>query len=378
MFKNQVAKPLFSIEVLRGIAVILVLFLHGREVAWVGTKTFFLTNSLFSLPAILALLSQPFVFGSIGVPIFFVLSGYCIHRKAAFNIVKDPANSNNYPKALNFLFRRFIRIYPVLLGALVVTYFLDKASFTYHPVNYKLLPLTINSFLINVFALQGVLGPAFGSNGALWSLSLEIQFYLCYPFLILVRKKIGVNKTLLLILLINIFSLLILKKITFFTSYYFSWYLGFYIAEVRAATLFKSLSKRLVLYAGIFLILFGCVLFFTHIEFLPFNCWSLGFALYLWYLLDKEYPVNLLTKTFSFVGDMSYSLYAIHLPIFVFFMSYFYNSVKPVNISVSILFSIIIVFIAYIFYMIIEKPTIKLLSAIRMRNQILTKKRISQ
>lgn len=365
MEKVQKYSSVFSIEVLRGIAVIFVVFLHGREVCWIGTQKFMRTQDWFSLSSFFVFITQPFVFGSIGVPIFFVISGYCIHRQTAVNINNIKMQDNKYPAILPFLLRRFIRIYPVLIGALIVTYLLDRISLTYYPPNYKLQHLSISSFLVNLGALQGVLGPAFGSNGALWSLSVEIQFYLFYPLLLLIRKRIGIHMTLIVIVLLNSVSCFLFKNTIIFTSYYLSWYLGFYIAEINAASILNMFSqKKTLILASVFIAL-GCLTFFTHRVYLYFNLWSLGFAFYFWCLLKHQFSRNLLTRMLEFFGEISFSLYAIHLPVFVLFMSYFYNSNQPVSIFPAIGFSIIIVLIAFVFYCLIEKPTVHLLENMR-------------
>lgn len=364
--KRQTLNSVFSIEVLRGVAVLLVAFLHGREVCWIGTQSYLhQMHFKVSLTGLLALITQPVVFGSIGVPIFFVLSGYCIHRKTAFKIAA--ATNPKYFKFSwgEFLVRRFIRIYPVLVGALLLTYLLDSRSITFPHINYKLGSLTGKSFLINLFALQGILGPTFGSNGALWSLSVEIQFYLFYPLLLLVRKFIGYNKTLAVIAVVNLISWLVFGQKIIFTSYYVSWYLGFYIAEIEANKVFEAVSKKLCLFIGIILILFGCGIFFTHNEKIFFNLWALGFAFYLWYILNRSYRVNYFSKILAFFGKISFSLYAVHLPIFVFLMSFFFDSQKPVSLIPAFSFLFIAVGLSWLFHELAERPAQKLLSGLR-------------
>jgi hypothetical protein len=58
--------------------------------------------------------------------------------------------------------RRFARIYPVLLAALVLTFALDWVSLQLPPVNHKIREIGLQAFLVNLFSLQGVAGKTFG------------------------------------------------------------------------------------------------------------------------------------------------------------------------------------------------------------------------
>src|SRR4051812_1456967 len=107
------------IDAMRGFAALLVAYFHCRQVAWVGMQAFHQSvGHAFSPSAIAAYLTFPIAWGSAGVPIFFVISGYCIHRGGALRLASNPAYRLD---AANFWARRFTRIYPVLLAALLLT-----------------------------------------------------------------------------------------------------------------------------------------------------------------------------------------------------------------------------------------------------------------
>src|ERR1700722_14192525 len=79
---------LSDIDVFRGIAALIVAAMHTREITWVGMREFW--HPAQTAPnVILGYVTFPMVWGSIGVPIFFVLSGYCIHRSQAFTRMRD-------------------------------------------------------------------------------------------------------------------------------------------------------------------------------------------------------------------------------------------------------------------------------------------------
>ncbi|RTE67848.1 hypothetical protein BHE90_017778, partial [Fusarium euwallaceae] len=186
----------------------------------------------FNLSTITAYLTFPIAWGSAGVPIFFVISGYCIHRGGALRLAKNPDYRLD---AANFWVRRFARIYPVLLAALVLTLALDWVSLQLPPVSHKIREIGLQAFLVNLFSLQGVAGKTYGSNGALWTLSLEVQFYAIYPLLFALRRRLGMTSVLAIVAVINGVSAYVLERhdIQFFTSYWFSWMLGAWIADVK-------------------------------------------------------------------------------------------------------------------------------------------------
>src|SRR5579864_893564 len=124
------------IDAMRGFAALLVAYFHCRQVEWVGMQTFHQSvGHALNLNALLGYLTFPIAWGSAGVPIFFVISGYCIHRNAALRLAADPTWRLD---TANFWARRFARIYPVLLAALVVTLALDLVSLQYEPVSHKI------------------------------------------------------------------------------------------------------------------------------------------------------------------------------------------------------------------------------------------------
>src|SRR6201991_2227590 len=158
------------IDAMRGFAALLVAYFHCRQVVWVGMQSFHHAVGTSLAPSsLIAYATFPIAWGSAGVPIFFVISGYCIHRGAAFKLAQDPRYRLD---AGNFWMRRFARIYPVLLAALLLTLVLDAVSLHLPPVNHKIREIGVVPFLVNLFSLQGVAGHTYGSNGARRTLSL--------------------------------------------------------------------------------------------------------------------------------------------------------------------------------------------------------------
>ncbi len=350
------------IDAMRGFAALLVAYFHCRQVAWVGMQSFHESvGHALNFSSIVAYLTLPIAWGSAGVPIFFVISGYCIHRGTAFKLAQNPAYQLD---TVNFWARRFARIYPVLLAALLLTLALDWVSLQLPPVNHKVREIGLHAFLVNLFSLQGVAGKTYGSNGALWTLSLEVQFYAIYPLLFALRRRIGMTPVLIAVALVNIVSAYVLERhdIQFFTSYWFSWTLGAWIADSKASSAMAKGATRVVskwLYAvAAGLIVAGCAAFHFG-QYGAFQLWALGFAVYLFKALERRATPSPLAGVLARLGDFSFSLYLIHLPIFVLLSSLLYRSALQESIWPSFGFMLVAIPVAYVFYRLVELPAMK-------------------
>ncbi|SEI46406.1 acyltransferase family protein [Paraburkholderia diazotrophica] len=352
------------VDAMRGVAALLVAYFHCRQVEWVGMQSFHhLTSRPLDLNTVVAYLTLPIAWGSAGVPIFFVISGYCIHRGAAQRLANNPAYRLD---AANFWARRFARIYPVLFAALLLTLALDWTSLHFPPVNHKILDIGPTAFLVNLFSLQGVAGKTYGSNGALWTLSLEVQFYAVYPLLFALRRRLGMQPALVVVALVNVVSAFVFERndLQFFTSFWFSWTLGAWIAElqVKRDASRKRMPWRMYGAALMFTAL-GCAAFHFG-QYFAFQLWALGFACYLAEALkshrqnrgEKDAPVIRLLSRF---GDFSFSLYSIHLPIFVLLSSLLYRSTLQTSIFPTFGFMLVAIAAAWVFYRCVELPAMK-------------------
>ena len=370
----SISKPvqrsrLADVDVFRGVAAFAVAALHTREIMWVGFReSWQLNGGLHASPdALLGYLTFPLVWGSIGVPIFFVLSGYCIHRSQAF----AHARAGYFQVSVgNFLLRRFCRIYPVFVGALLFTLLCDSASRHFFPNSMKLGDTGIGAFLVNVLSIQGIARKNFGSDGPLWTLSIEVQFYALYPLLLEAMRRIGNLRTLLLLIVLNIASYFTFQRHGYqlFSNYYASWYLGALVAEYEAAGLPARLigsAKRHALLYGLSLTLTccGCAIFFLGRigQYGAHQVWAAAFAALLFTLLGRPMALHgLAARLFRWLGTFSYSIYVIHFPLIVLIGSVLFHSVKQVSFVPFCTTLFAIVGCAYAFSLVFERPALAL------------------
>lgn len=370
------AKETF-IDAMRGMAALLVAYFHCRQVAWVGLHRFHEAMGFSLEPSVvLGYLTMPIAWGSAGVSIFFVISGYCIHRNPAARLAADPSYRLDTPI---FWARRFARIYPVLFAALLLTLAFDSISLSLPPVNHKILSIGPKAFLISLFSLQGLLAHPYGSNGALWTLSIEVQFYVFYPLLFAARRRFGMPVVMAVIAAINVVSGYLLEPvwIYFFTSYWFSWTLGACLAERRVAAADLTLTRRQSLYwrlAAATLAILGCAVFNYSVyigQYIAFQLWALGFACLMRTTLKAEgAPLadgSLLMRALARCGLFSYSLYVIHLPIFICLQAVFFRSVLQLSILPTFAFMPVAIAAACLFYVCVERPAMRWSSSIRRR-----------
>jgi peptidoglycan/LPS O-acetylase OafA/YrhL len=260
--------------------------------------------------------------GTIGVRVFFVLSGFLITGILLRGRRDAEGEGNPQGRVLrNFYVRRFLRIFPLYYAVLLATELLRfppvRASFWWHA-----------GYLSNFFLFR--VGGAFDSVTHLWSLSVEEQFYLVWPWLILYLPRRWIMPTVL-----SAISIAPLFRAAILFSGRNAWQasilapacldtlgLGALLAilsqpEYRAI---KNWALRTSFWIGIPLFLVTAIGGF----FFPSDWWalSLGFSIGLWSmtLIDRAYTgfngkigAVLSFRPLTYLGLISYGIYIIHM-----------------------------------------------------------------
>lgn len=128
-------------------------------------------------------------FGYIGVFLFFVISGFCIHLQWA---KARAAGQNHQIKFGAFWKRRLRRLYPPYLIALVI--FLGLTAVT---AGIDVTHFFVYDVFMHVLMLHN-LDPqtCYSINGVFWTLAIEEQLYLAYFLLLFLRMRWGWGLTL--------------------------------------------------------------------------------------------------------------------------------------------------------------------------------------
>jgi len=296
---------------IRGIAILLVVGFHALGASYgvsqLGWNGLFRDFSIHSA-TFLALL--PLSLGWLGVSIFFVVSGFCIHL----------SYEKSQPKGFNaFFVRRFFRIYPPYLLGVCFFAFLFPFTMLKQDSALNTAQMLPHLLLIHNFDPHAILG----INGSFWSIAVEVQLYLLYPLLAVAAKRFGWSKMLLLTGVVE-FSLRgfsgALPLASWCTAspfyYWFSWTIGAKLADDWLSGRRPFLSESPVwVWPALTLLAY----FFQPLSEFTFPFVALATANAIACLLSRPaVPVSsprVWSRFLSWVGVISYSLYLLHEPL---------------------------------------------------------------
>jgi peptidoglycan/LPS O-acetylase OafA/YrhL len=180
--------PFIHLDMARGLAAFIVLLGHLRSFVFISY------DELTSHGPIDTLVWSITGFAHQSVILFFVLSGFFITRSI---VLDDRRTGFSWP---TYLSKRLSRLWIVLIPSLVLTLLWDRVGMQLDGMNfytgqlystYNSGPtletggthLEISTLLGNLFFLQTIAVPVFGTNGPLWSLANEFWYYLMFPLL---------------------------------------------------------------------------------------------------------------------------------------------------------------------------------------------------
>lgn len=308
-------KPPYRPEIdgLRAIAVVSVIFYHAKL-----PSTGFL-----SLEG-----------GYIGVDIFFVISGYLI-----FRIINSAYKTEEGFSLLQFYSARARRLLPVLLVTIWCTMVVGVAELL--PSDAVTLAKSAGAALLffSNFFFYGVT-TEYGAESSLlipllhtWSLGVEEQFYLCFPFLAMVLLRAGGGwKACTVLLLLSVLSFLWLSismdsnpSLSFFSPIGRFWEFIVGAALVRRdegiRTEFNPIANNLCTALGVSLIIYSVFGFSAQtahpsvMTIIPVT----GVALIIAFGSSRDLVGKMLSSPpMVGLGLISYSLYLIHYPLFAF------------------------------------------------------------
>ena len=291
--------------------------------------------------------------GYLGVDIFFVISGYVITR----SILKKYKEKKF--KFLNFYFNRIKRIFPVLLVVLLTTFLLAL---------FVLLTADLKRFLESLITSLGfvsnfyfwITGGYFSTNDQLkpllhlWSLSVEEQFYLFFPFFIFLAFKLSKKINFYLFLTFTILFISFCLNLFFiskghrdviffmFPARIWQFGLGVFFAFLPNLNIKNAWYDFFYLTLAILLIVFNFIYIIKYLPDATLMC--MGVALILYKSINEK---NYLSQIFQFrplifLGLISYSLYLWHWPI-ISLLKYIYIdglTYQIILLSIFLIFSL--------------------------------------
>ena len=305
--------------------------------------------------------------GYLGVDIFFVISGYLISSL----IFREFFQTNTFIFQ-NFFERRARRILPALLFVILLTIPLAlKYIYPVSLVDFSKSILSTLGFVSNLYffftgqeyaAESGLLKPLLHT----WSLSVEEQFYILFPIILVLCFKYFKNYLLSIIIIGIMLSLLFAENLSIKNPS-----LNFYVLSSRAWELLlgslvalleiKYKKKNTLINSNIFVPI-GLILiissFFFYDESIAHPTFRslppvIGTVLILYFANSSSLVVRLMSlKLFSSIGLISYSLYLWHFPVFAFARLSFYGN----NIKEYLFIGSSIFILSILSYLFLEKP----------------------
>ncbi|MCK9612951.1 MAG: acyltransferase [Bacteroidales bacterium] len=264
--------------------------------------------------------------GPVAVSFFFFLSGMVL----TLNYFEYSRFSSKM-----FYLKRFARIYPIYLFGIIITLAALILLFDTHPRGL--------SIMLQILALHAwTPGYCTDINFPGWSISVEIFFYLLFPLLLILFKKLNLWKLGLFSLIIWILSILqnyffethvyefgnkvIDDLIAFFpvwhlNAFIFGMFAGALVIKIKKSN--KNFSYFPIIIAFTGLILFLAFLAYNKIPDLRIHNGLLSpvfFMILTGLALDKSFISKILgSKSFVFLGDISYGIYILQYPVYLVF-----------------------------------------------------------
>jgi peptidoglycan/LPS O-acetylase OafA/YrhL len=358
------------LNMIRGLSALAVLFSHVRGLFFQDLKNVVHPDSFtYLLYAVTGL-------GHQAVMVFFVLSGFFVAGSAI-----KMADRWSWRK---YLGNRLIRLYLVLLPALVLTTIVDQVSirmplgqlYFLHPIYHfnaepVITAISIPTFLGNALFLQTIVVRPFGSDAPLWSLSNEFWYYILFPLILIsFYHRWGTVR----IFYIGLAAALAFLLPSGMVLYFLIWLLGAAMHLVRRPRLRAPLLSLLRMGSfGVFVLFLILARFNRLPDVLSDFCVGFSFAMWMFCLLEGAPSrivglrgplctrVSVAYSSFANrLAGCSYSVYAINLPLLMFARTAITAKPwqpTPAYLTIGLLIGICITVIGYLFSRITEAKT---------------------
>jgi len=305
----------------------------------------------------------------IGVSYFFILSG--------FVMIIAYGNKPNI-NTLEYYKNRFARIYPIYFLAILLVLFHRHISLSY---------TKIYDVILNILAVQAwVPGKALSINTPGWSLSVEFLFYAIFPFLFnfIYNNRNRVKKSIIPIVLIFFISQFLLQW--FVRSNYYEGFPSkshdlihyfplmhlneFLMGNLAGLLYINKLKEKKRNYDILILVVLALiVLAFKYPMGLNYHDGLMAvlfIPLILLISLNNGIITSILKiKFFVFLGEISFGIYILQLPIFLW-CSYMFSYLAIVDKTIIFYSSVLILIgISSISYILIETPLRNMIKKIK-------------
>ena len=250
---------------------------------------------------VIATLSHVFRHGWLGVPVFFIISGYCLAQTIELRVQRPRV-------LLSFWADRLLRIFPVYWAALVLAMLLDWGATPFNGLPAEsAFPSTPQAWFANLTLCSTWMAQTVRLTVA-WSLEFEIGFYVLLGFAILLAPAQRLFR------LVYYLGLTIIAHLPGMRDWapilsqwpHFACGLAIYFAREKSLHLAARMIALLypILVAGYYLWTSEVMAAFAPLV-----------SLAILASLAIEPPLRLPLRYLGFIGVASYSIYLIHIPV---------------------------------------------------------------
>jgi peptidoglycan/LPS O-acetylase OafA/YrhL len=303
--------------------------------------------------------------GFVGVDIFFVLSGYLITR-----IILRDAAAGTFSLA-RFYARRIRRIFPALIVTVVATYVVGALWCS--PLMFLDVAKEGTHALLSISNIQywreshKYFAPSSDELALLhvWSLSLEEQFYLVWPILIVIAQKFKRAPQFIIFATLSSLAGSILVARTDASAAFFLTPFRIYEFGCGALLLFverfsvSRISREVLSGAGVLAIVVSSILFRSNMPHLEIAMLvpCLGASAVIFAGGGTAAAKAIANPFFIAIGTISYSLYLCHWPI-IFFARFIFGE-EANGAAATVLMVLTMAVVASAMYRYVERPFIQ-------------------
>lgn len=301
--------------------------------------------------------------GSLGVPVFFVISGFILALPfaKAYMFNAKPVNVKNY------YLRRLTRLEPPYI--LSLAFFFVAQLIIWNEEFYALFPHFLASISYSHFFIYGEWSTI---NPVTWSLETEVQFYILAPLLAIVYKMNWPATRRIVLIFLILLSFLVND---YFKTEIYDWhlsksiirYLSYFLAGFLFADHFLNCRSFYDRKSYIWDVLgvistFGVFYFSTQ----GHPTYKLGFLSAILVMFAAAFKGVLFNtfytnKVITVIGGMCYSIYLLHYGFIAFFMNYTVRFQWGYSFSANLVLQCLLILpclliVCSIFFILFEKP----------------------
>lgn len=353
-------KRLNALDGLRGVAILLVMgfhYFHHLESPYYKSNLYPYGERFAAVPL--------FQYGYLGVELFFIISGFVI----ALTLEKSRS-------PLEFLLRRFVRIWPALLFSAVVTFVLLNLSdapfaLTRRQEWANFLPsLTLTPTRL----WSGAFPHVDFVTGVYWSLVIEIRFYIIAAILFWLLPSKNFARNLTIFAVANSCIWLLLRIVSpgpaeLYNTVLVPEFMPWFAAGALFYELYQDRISRHLAFVTLAVIFIPICISNTHYAIIsrsPLIASAIAFLFLavFWLLIAKDGQVKVLaSKPLLWIGECSYSIYLFHYAVGMILISSISKSIGLfAQVSLALGASVLVLILGRLSFRFVENPSRRILT----------------